>query len=170
MRIKRITVLLVLFIFGSANCVWADEADTRNGGFYDRQAQKDAKFELRFLLEGLKANHRLKLIESIDKIVSLYKLPSTPWIYKLLDHQGVKERKFLNSEFKQSIPRLSPSGNRYLEEDGAKVTFELLESKLKKAEILMLFHITFNPKGERTFLEMHVTPSSEKGINFLIPF
>jgi hypothetical protein len=34
----------------------------------------------------------------------------------------------------------------------------------------MLFRLSFNPSVEQMFLEMHLTPSSDKGVNFFIPF
>jgi len=192
MTTQRITVLLFLFIFGFVSHGWADTAETMNLPSYqesigkmdkpeetghshisqrdDAEAEKSSKFELRSFLEGLKTSHKLKLIESIDKIVSLHKVPPTAWIYKLLDHQGVKEKQSLSSGSGPSILRLPPNGNRYVDERRAKVTFELLESKIKKTEVFMFFHLTLDSKGEGTFLEMQITPSSERGVNFFIPF
>jgi len=192
MTTQRITVLLILFIFGFVSHGWADTVETMNTPSYqesigkmekpeesgqshisqkdDAQAVKGSKFELRSFLEGLKTNHKLKLIDSIDKIVSLHKVPPTVWIYKLLDLQGVKEKQSLSSESEKSILRLPPNGNRYVDERRAKVTFELLESKIKKREVFMFFHLALDSKGEGTFLEMQITPSSERGVNFFIPF
>jgi hypothetical protein len=190
MIIKRITILLTLFIFCTVIQVWADTTGTLNGTFYggsiikmnkleekhqpgisykdDGEVPEDA-FEDAFL-ESPKANKRLKLIESIEKIFSIYKFGETTWRYKFLDPQGVKETKSLNSEYGQSILKLHSNVNRYLEEGVAQVTFELFQSKLKRTEIFILFHLSFDLKGEQMFLEMHLTPSSGKGVNFFIPF
>jgi len=170
MIIKRITILLFLFIFGIVIQVLADPAGKLNGNFYLGKGQDDNKFGLNSLLENLRENKGLKLIESIDRLVSIYKIGETTWRYKFLDHQGVKETKSLNSEFSTSILKFHPNSNRYVEEEGAKVIFELLQSKLKRTEIFILFHLSFNPKRDQMFLEMHLTPSSDKGVNFFIPF
>jgi len=186
MVIKRITILLTLFIFCIAIQVWADTTGTLNETFYELSIIEMNKLEERHqpgishkgdgevpddaFLESPKANKRLKLIESIDKIFSIYKLAQTTWRYKFLDSQGVKETKSLNLEYGQSILKLHSNVNRYLEEGGAQVTFELLQSKLKRTEIFILFNLSFNPKAELIFLEMHLTPSSDKGVNFFIPF
>jgi len=179
MIIKRITILLPLFIFGIVTQVWADPTGTLNETLYQGSiisssetpvSTEDAKFEVNSFLEILKANKKFKWIESIDKIISHYKFGETTWRYKFLDPQGVKETKSLNSEFRQSTLKMHPNVNRYLEEGGAQVMFELLQSKLKRTEIFMLFRLSFNPKVEQMFLEMHLTPSSDKGVNFFIPF
>lgn len=186
MIIKRITILLQLFIFCIVIQVWADTTGTLNGTFYEESIIKMNKLEERHqpgisykddgevpedaFLESPKANKKLKLIESIEKIISYYKFGETTWRYKFLDHQGVKETKSLNSEYGQSILKLHSNVNRYLEEGGTQVTFELFQSKLKRTEIFILFNLSFNPKAELIFLEMHLTPSSGKGVNFFIPF
>jgi hypothetical protein len=179
MFIKRITILLPLFIFGIVIQVWADTTGTLNETLYQGNivssseapvSTENVKFEVNSFLEILKANKKFKLIESIDKMISHYKLGETTWRYKFLDPQGVKETNSLNSELRQSTLKRYTNANRYFEEGGAQVMFELLQSKLKRTEIFMLFRLSFNPKVEQMFLEMHLTPSSDKGVNFFIPF
>jgi hypothetical protein len=179
MLIKRITILLPLFIFGIVIQVWADTTGTLNETLYQGNivssseapvSTENVKFEVNSFLEILKANKKFKLIESIDKMISRYKLGETTWRYKFLDPQGVKETNSLNSELRQSTLKRYTNVNRFLEEGGAQVMFELLQSKLKRTEIFMLFRLSFNPKVEQMFLEMHLTPSSDKGVNFFIPF
>jgi hypothetical protein len=177
--IKRITILLPLFIFGIVIQVWADTTGTLNETLYQGNivssseapvSTENVKFEVNSFLEILKVNKKFKLIESIDKMISHYKLGETTWRYKFLDPQGVKETNSLNSELRQSTFKRYTNVNRFLEEGGAQVMFELLQSKLKRTEIFMLFRLSFNPKVEQMFLEMHLTPSSDKGVNFFIPF
>jgi len=170
MIVKRITISFFLFIFGIVNQVWADPGGRLNDNFYEERSSDDNKFGVKSFLESLRENKTLKLIESIDRWLPLYKLGETAWRYKFLDSQGVKETKSLNLEYGQSILKLHSNVNRYLEEGGAQVTFELLQSKLKRTEIFILFNLSFNPKAELIFLEMHLTPSSDKGVNFFIPF
>jgi hypothetical protein len=179
MLIKRITILLPLFIFGIVIQVWADAPGTLNetscqGSIVSSSespvSTENVKFDANSFLEILKANKKFKWIESIDKIISPYKLGETIWRHKFLDPQGVKETNSLDSELKQSTLKRYTNVNRYLEEGGAQVMFELLQSKLKRTEIFMLFRLSFNPNVEQMFLEMHLTPSSDKGVNFFIPF
>ena len=179
MLIKRITILLPLFIFGIVIQVWADTTGTLNETSYQGSIvssseapvpAENVKFEVNSFLEILKANKKFKWIESIDKMISNYKLGEATWRYKFLDPDRFKETNSLNSELKQSNLKRYTNVNRYLEERGAQVMFELLQSKLKRTEIFMLFRLSFNPNVEQLFLEMHLTPSSDKGVNFFIPF
>jgi len=152
MIIKSITILSFLFIFGIVNQVGADPTRTSNVNFYQEKASDDNKFGVKSLLESLRENKRLKLIESIDRLLSLYKMDEVTWRYKFLDSQGVKEKNSLQSDLLPSILKGPPNTNRYIEE-GAQVIFELIQSKLKRTEIFVSFHLSFNPKGEQMFLE-----------------
>jgi hypothetical protein len=62
------------------------------------------------------------------------------------------------------------NSNKYVEDEGPQILFELLQSKIKRTEIFLLFHLSFNPITDQMFLEMQLTPSSEKGIDLLLPF
>ncbi len=185
MIIKRTAILLTLFIFCIVFQVWADPTGTFNGTFYEgsiikmigneERDQTDISYKTDegvpedTLLESPKTNKRFKLIETLEKIFSIYKFAEPAWRYKFLDSQGFKETKPLNLESGPSTLNPYSNGNRY-EEGRAQVIFELLQSKLKRTEIFMLFNLSFGPKTELIFLEMHITPSSDKGVNFLIPF
>jgi hypothetical protein len=109
-------------------------------------------------------------MESIDRIFSPYGIGESSWRYPFLDPQGVKETKSPRSDFSPSVSALHPESDRYVEERGPKVIFELLQSNLRKAEIFILFHLSFNPKGDQVFLGTHITPFSAQGVDFLIPF
>jgi hypothetical protein len=186
MIVKRITILLPLFIFGIVIQVRADATGSLDGTFHQGNTINMRKFQEGHqpgisykndeealgdvFSESPGTNKRLNLVESIDRIFSLYKLAQTKWRYKLLDHQGIEETKSLNSEYGQSSLELHPNVNRYFEENSAKVKFELLQSRLKWAGIFILFHLSFNQNREQRFLEMHLTPSSDKGVTFFIPF
>jgi hypothetical protein len=141
-----------------------------NGNFYQGKGQDDDKILFISLLENLRDNKKVKLMESIDRLFSLYKIGETTWRYQFLDHQEVKETEPFHSNFSPSISKLQSKSDRYIEEGGAKLIFELLQSKLKRTEIFILFHLFFNPKGDPMFLEMNLIPSSDKGVNFIIPF
>jgi hypothetical protein len=121
-------------------------------------------------LESPKTNIKFKLTETLEKIFSIYKFAEPIWRYKFLDSQGFKETKPLKLEYGPSTLNPYSNENQSLEKGGAQVIFELLQSKVKKTEIFMLFNLSFGPKTELIFLEMQITPSSDKGVSFFIPF
>ena len=170
MMVKRITISFFLFIFGVVNQVWADPGGRLNDNYYEERASDDNKFGVKSFLESLRDNKTLKLIESIDRWLPLYKPGETAWKYKFLDLQGIKETKSLNSEYGRSSLKLYSNVNRYFEESSAKVAFQLFETKVRRGEIFLLFHLSFNPIREQKFLEMHLNPYFGRGANFFIPF
>jgi len=168
--VKRITILFLLLIFGIVNQVWADPGERSNDNFYEGRSSDDNKFGVKSFLESLRENQTLKWIESIDRWLPFYKLGETAWRYKFLDLQGIQETKPLNSEEGQSSLKLRSDVNTYFEESSAKVAFELLQAKVRRGEIFILFHLSFNPIREQKFLEMHLNPYFGRGANVFIPF
>jgi hypothetical protein len=186
MLIKKIALLIHIFIFCIVFQVWADMTGTFNGTFYegsiikmnrneendqadisykaDRKVPEDAS------LESLKTNEKFNLSETLEKIFPIYRFSDPACRYQFLNVQEFKETRSLNLEYGPSTLNLYSNGNRYLEEGGAHFIFEFLQSKLKRTELFILFNLSFNPKAQLIFLEMQVTPSSDKGVNFLIPF
>ena len=168
--VKRITISFFLFIFGIVNQVWADPSGRLNDNYYEERASDDNKFSVKSFLESLRENKTLKLIESIDRWLPLYKPGETAWKYKFLDLQGIKETKSLNSQYGLSGLKLQSNVNKYFEESSAKVAFQLFETKVRRGEIFLLFHLSFNPIREQKFLEMHLNPYVGRGANVFIPF
>ena len=170
--VKRITISFFLFIFGIVNQVWADPGERLNDNFYEEKLSQDNKLEVKSLLESLRDNKTLKLIESsIDRWFPLYKPGETAWRYKFLDLQRIEETKWLNSGYGQSSSKLLSDVNRYFEESSAKVAFDLLQTNVRRGEIFLFLHFPFNPKPEQIFLEMHLNPYLVgRGANFFIPF
>jgi hypothetical protein len=186
MMIKKISSLLTLLIFCIVTEVLANPTGTFNGIFYegsiirmnvneesdqaDNSYQADGRVPEGTLSQSPKTKVKFGLIETLEKIFSIYKFAEPGWRYRFLDSPRFKETKPLNSEYGPSTLNQYSKENRSLEEGGAKVTFELLQSKLKRTEIFILFNLSFGPKTELIFLEMQVTPSSDKGVSLLIPF
>jgi hypothetical protein len=179
MLIGRIAVLSFLFIFAMVIQGGADSGGKLNEVSYKGNipsspqipiSAEDTKIELNALLGILKADTRFKLFESMDKMISNYLLGEPTWKYECLTLQGGKETGSLNSELTQSMFNPYPPLSRYTEEGSAQAMFELLQSKVKRTEIFMLFRFVFNPKSEQRLLEMHLTPSSDKTVNVFIPF
>lgn len=167
---KSITILSFLFIFGIASQVKADPSGNLNGNFCQEKSSNDNKFGVKSLLISLKATNKIKLIESLDRLFPLFKIDEGTRSYKIFDPWGVHEKKSLRADLLPSISNPNLNSNRYVEDEGPQIIFELFQSKLKKTEVFVLFHLSFNPKADQMFLEMQVTPSSEKGINFFLPF
>jgi len=170
MTVKSITISFFLFIFGIVNQVWADPGERLNDNFYEEKLSQDNKLEVKSLLESLRDNKTLKLIESIDRWLPLYKPGETAWRYKFLDLQRIEETKWLNSGYGQSSSKLLSDVNRYFEESSAKVAFDLLQANVRRGEIFLFLHFPFNPIREQKFLEMHLNPYFGRGANFFIPF
>ncbi len=183
MIIKRTAFLSTLFIFCIVFQAWADTTGILNetpyeGGIIDMDKtdgrpqldRDDEEVPGSAFLESPEVKEGFRWIESLEKIFSIYKLAEPSWRFKFLDPQGVKETKSSKLTYEPSPLNLNSNVNRYLEESGAKVTFDLLQSKSKKTEVFILFNLSFNPKTELIFIEMNITPSSDKGVNFLIPF
>jgi hypothetical protein len=168
--VKSITILSFLFIFGIVNQVGADSFGRWKNNDYQEKSSGDNKFGVQFLLGSLKVNNKLKLIESIDRLFPLYKIDEGRRRYKFFNPQGVKEIKSLNSNFSPSLSNLYSNSNQYVDEEEPQIICELFQSKLKRKEIFILFHLTFNPKGKQMFLEMRLTPSFDEEVNFFIPF
>jgi len=167
---KSITILSFLFIFGMASPAEADLSARLNGNFYQKKSSEENKFDVKSFLGGLKVNNKIKLIESLDRLFPLFKIDEKTRRYKIFDPWGIHEIKSRNADLTPSISILNLNSNTYVEDGGPQIIFELLQSKIKRTEIFLLFHLSFNPKMDQMFLEMQLTPSSEKGIDLLLPF
>ncbi len=186
MIIKKIAILSTVFIFCIALQSWADTTGTLDATFYegsiiemnrieerpqlDRSYRNDEEVSESAFFERPEVKKKFRLTESLEKLFSIYKFAEPSWKYKFLDSHEGKETKFQNLKYGPSILNLNSHPNRDPEESGARVTFELLQSKLKKTEVFILFNLSFNPKTELIFMEMSITPSSDRGVSFLIPF
>ncbi|MFB3884606.1 MAG: hypothetical protein ACE144_05225 [Thermodesulfobacteriota bacterium] len=182
---KRIALFLTLSIFCIVFQAWADTTETSKSTFYEGSIikmsgnEEDDPADIRYetdeqmpgsaFLESSKKYLKIKLTETLEKIFSIYKFYDPPW-HQSFDSQRFKETK--PSDLEYGSPTLNPysKDSRSLEEGTAQMSFELLQSKLKKTEIFMLFNLSFGSKTELLFLEMRITPSSDKGVNFFIPF
>jgi hypothetical protein len=170
MMTKSITILSLLFIFGMVIPAEASPSGRLNGNFYQEKLSDENKFDIKSLLGSLKANNKIKLIESLDRLFPLFNVDERTRRYKIFDPRGVHEIKSRNVDLAPSISILNLNSDRYVEDEGPQIIFELFQSKIKRTEIFLLFHLFFNPKADRMFLEMQLTPSSEKEIDLLLPF
>ena len=144
-----------------------DSFQSDNFSKNDEIAIGNSESKVNLLLESQEGKERSKLIDSIDKVISRYKIDQNVWRNEFLECQPKSQ----NSEFGQSTLKPYPDGNEDFEKGGL-TTFKLLNSKRTEifTEIFMLFHFLFNPKGEHMFLEISSIPFSEKGRGLFIPF
>jgi hypothetical protein len=77
-----------------------------------------------------------------------------------------------NTDFSQSISKPYPVGSKYFEGGRKLETLRHLESRREEIlrEIFMGLRFSFTPASRQMVFEMNVTPSSEKGPGFIIPF
>lgn len=167
---KTITILSFLLIFSTASLVEADPFWRSNSNFGQEKSFNYNKFGVKSFLGSLKANNKIKLIESLDILFPLFKFDERTRRYKVFDPRGVHEIKSRNADLTSSISFLNLNSNSYFEDEGPQIIFEFLQSKIKRTEIFLLFHLSFGPKIDPMFLEMQLTPSAEKGIDLLLPF
>jgi hypothetical protein len=168
--IKSFTILSILLVFGIASPAEADLSGRLNGNFYQKISSEENKFDVKSLLGNLKINNKIKLIESLDRLFPLFKIDEKARRYKIFDFWGVHGIKSRDVDPTPFISILDVNSNKYVEDEGPQILFELLQSKIKRTEIFLLFHLSFNPITDQMFLEMQLTPSSEKGIDLLLPF
>jgi hypothetical protein len=104
--------------------------------------------------------------EPIHKVIIASPASQTGWRPSLAGVSGITGDKPLESEksFTNSFAYVNPEpeGERGL------TKFELLRSKMVKAEVFMFFRLSFGPKGEFA-IEMNLDPTTEKGIGVSFP-
>jgi hypothetical protein len=104
--------------------------------------------------------------EPVHKILSASLASQTGWKSPLAGGSRITENKPIASakSLMNSFASLNPDPGR---EKGL-TKFEILRSRMVKAEVFMLFRLSFGPKGEFA-IEMNLDPTVEKGIGFSFP-
>lgn len=129
------------------------------------------KFEIKFLktLEE-KKGHLLK--DFMDKVIYSYEFDQNAWRDKLLSFRKGTQTKPMNSDFGQSISKSYPDENKDFIDGGLPATFKLLQSKRPEIfkELFVGIRFSFDPMSGNMFLEVNLTPSSNKRSGFIIPF
>jgi hypothetical protein len=104
--------------------------------------------------------------EPVHKILSASLASQTGWKSPLAGVSRITENKPIASaeSFINSFASLNPDpgGEKGL------TKFEILRSRMVKAEVFMLFRLSFGPKGAFA-IEMNLDPTVEKGIGFSFP-
>jgi len=196
MALRKVAILLTLFIFGMIARTWCDPVKSINGAAIQLTTIKmdeneavmqkktepakestewlkksQTKFRDVNFLRTLEEKKRSQWVESSDKLIYSREFLENAWRKKFFSSRQVRETKSSSSDFGQSILKPYPDGNGYFEEGKILTTLRLLKSKEEIfKEIFMGFYFSFDLTNGRVLLEMNVTPSSEKRSGFIIRF
>jgi hypothetical protein len=199
MAVRKIPILLTLSIFGITAQAWAESVKSINNAVSQLTLIKmdvnqvvmlkrteptneptqplqetKAKFQDINFLRPLREKKWSQWGESLDKVIYSYEFSQNAWKNKFLSPRQATETKPSRSDSGQSIFILKPypDGNGYSEEGKIPTTLRLLQSKREEIfrEIFMGLRFSFDLMNGAIFLEMNVTPSSEKGSGLIIRF
>mgnify|MGYP007056088547 CR=1 FL=1 len=196
MALRKVAILLTLFIFGMIARAWSDPVKSINGAAIQlttmkmdenkavmqektepakesTEWSKKSQLKLRDVnfLGTLEERKRSRWVESSDKVIYSRKFLKSAWRNKFFIPRQVRETKSSSSDFGQSILKPYPDGNGYFEEGKILTTLKLLHSKEETfKEIFMGFRFSFDLTNGHVLLEMNITPSSEKKSGFAIRF
>jgi hypothetical protein len=104
--------------------------------------------------------------EPVHKILSASLASQTGWKSPLPGVSRITENKPIASaeSFMNSFASVNPDPGG----EKALTKFEILRSKMVRAEVFMFFRLSFGPKGEFA-IEMNLDPTVEKGFGFSFP-
>ena len=196
MVLRKVAILLTLFIFGMIVRAWCDPVKSINGAAIQLTTMKmdenraalqkktepanesaecfkksQAKLRNVNFLRTLEEKKRSQWVESPDKVIYSREFLENVWRNKFFSPRQVRETKSSSSDFGQSILKPSPDENGYFEEGKILKTLKLLQSKEETLkEIFMGFRFSFDLTNGHVLLEMNVTPSSEKKSGLTIRF
>ena len=196
MVLRKVAILLTLFIFGSIARAWGDPVKSSNDAVNQlttmkmdennvviqkkteparKPAESLKKSQVKFrdvnFLRTLEERKRSQWVESLDQTIYSCEFSEDAWRNKFISPRQVRETKFSNSDSGHSILKPHPDGNGYFGEGRMLTTLRLLQSKEEKIkEIFMGFLFSFNLANGHMLLEINVAPSSEKSSGFTIRF
>jgi hypothetical protein len=196
MVMRKVAILLTLFIFGMIVRAWCDPVKSINSAAIQLTTVKmdenraalqkktepanesaewlkksQAKLRDVNLLRTLEEKKRSQWVESSDKVIYSRESLENAWRNKFFSPRQVRETKSSRSDFGQSILKPYSDENGYFEERKTLTTLKLLQSKEETLkEIFMGFRFSFDLTNGHVFLEMNVTPSPEKRSGLAIRF
>ena len=196
MVVRKVAILLTLFIFGMIVRAWCDPVKSINSAAIQLTTIKmdenravpqkktepanesaewfkksQAKLRDVDFFKTLEETKRSQWVESSDKVIYSREFLENVWRNKFFSPRQVRETKSSSSGFGQSILKLSPDENGYFEEGKILKTLKLLQSKEEiLKEIFMGFRFSFDLTNGHVLLEMNVTPSSDKKSGLAIRF
>jgi hypothetical protein len=196
MVLRRVSILLTLFIFGMIVHAWCDSVKSINGAAIQLTAVKmdenkavlqkkteparesaerfkksQAKPRDVNFLRSLEEKKRWQWVESSDNIFSSREFLENVWRNKFFSPPQRRETKSSSSDSGQSILKPYPDEDGYPEEGKIWTALKLHQSREEiLKEIFMGFRFSFDLTHGHVLLEMNVTPSSEKRSGLTIRF
>jgi len=196
MVLRKVSILLTLFIFGMIVHAWCDPVKSINGPTVQLTAMKMDENEAPLLkkielakefaewfkksqaeprdvnfLRTLEQKKRSQWVESWDNVFYFRGFLENVWRNKFLGPPQGRETKSSSSDLGQFILTPYPDENGYLEERKILTTLKLHQSRVETLkEIFMGFRFSFNLTNGHVLLEMNIAPSSEKRSGLTIRF
>ena len=196
MVLRKVAILLTLFIFGMIARAWCDPVKSIKGAAIQLTTMKmdenravlqkktepakesaewfkknQAKLRVVNFLRTLEEKKRSQWVESSDKVIYSREFLENAWRNKFFSPQQVRETKSSSSDFGQSILKPYPDGDGSFEEGKILTTLKLLQSREETfKEIFMGFRFSVDLTNGHVLLEMNVAPSTEKRSGFMIRF
>jgi hypothetical protein len=196
MVLRRVSILLTLFIFGMIVHGWCDSVKSINGAAIQLTAMKmdenkpalqkkeeptvessewfkksQAKPRNVSFLRTLEERKRSQWVESSDSVFYSREFLENLWRNRFFSPVQARETKSSSSDLGQSILRPYPDEEGYLEGGKILTALKLHQSREEiLKEIFMGFRFSFDLTNGHVLLEMNVTPSSEKRSGLTIRF
>jgi hypothetical protein len=196
MLLRKVAILLTLFIFAMIDRAWCDPVKSVNKAAIqlttmkmdENKAVMQEKTDLAKkstewskksqanssdinLLRTPEEKKRPQWVESQDKLIYSREVLENAWRNRFFSSQQIKEPKSSAQGSEKSILKPNQGGNGYFEEGRILTTLRLLQSKEETfKEIFMGFRFSVDLTYGHVLLEMNVTPSSEKRSGFIIRF
>ena len=194
MALKKVAILLTLFIFGSIVRAWGDPVKSSNDAVNQlttmkmdennvviqkkaeparKRAESLKKSQVKFrdvnFLRTLEERKRSQWVESLDQAIYSREVSEDAWRNKFISPRQVRETKSSSSDSGHSILKPHPDGNGYFGEGRMLTTLRLLQSKEETFKaIFMGFLFSFDLTNGHMLLEINVAPSPEKSSGFII--
>ena len=193
---KKVSILLTLFIFASINHALCDPVKSikgaevqvttremgKNGGVVQEKAapakkptgwikkNQTARGNINFL-RTLEEKKRSQWVESPDKVISFREFSENVWKNQFSSSPQVREVKSSGPDSRRFVWTSNRDGNGLFEEGNILTTLRLMHSKEQTfKEIFMGFRFSFDLTSRRVFLQMNVAPSTEITSGFMIRF
>ena len=196
MVLTKVSILLILSIFGMTVQAWCDPVKSIHGTAIQRTTMKMDKNKAPVLKKtepagespewSKKSQARLRdvnflrtpeekkmsqVVESLDKVISSREFSEKFWRNKFSSPLHAPETKSSSSDSGQSTLKVNPDENGSLEQANTFTKLRLLQSRDETfKEIFMGICFSLDLTNGHVLLEMNVTPSTEKRSGFLIRF
>jgi hypothetical protein len=193
MALKKVSILLILSIFGVTVRAWCDPVKSIHGtaiqlmtvkldenkapvlktakGSPEWLKKDQARPRDLNLLNPFEGKKKLSLMESLNKIIHSRELPENGWRNKFSNSLHAAETRSPRSDSEQSPLKAYPDENGLFEQAKTFTKLKLLQSREEIfKEIFMGVCFSFDLTNGHMLLEMNVTPSPEKRSGFSIRF